>query len=48
MPNTYQTRYRYVVDVVDLKDLAVDLINIAQDTQENISKVEAALAQFYL
>ncbi len=30
MPNIYQTRYRYVVD--DLKDLAVDLINIAQDT----------------
>ncbi len=37
----YLTRYRW-----DLKDLAVDLIDIVQDTQENISEVEAALAQF--
>ncbi len=46
MPNTFETRYRFVVN--DLKDLADDLIDIAQDTQENISEVEAALAQFYL
>ena len=46
MPNTYLTRYRWVVN--DLKDLAVDLRDIQRDTQENISEVEAALAQFYL
>ncbi len=46
MPNTFHNRYSYVVD--DLKDLAFDLINIAADTQKNISEVEAALAQFYL
>ena len=35
MPNTYLTRYRLVV--YDLKNLAVDLKDIAHDTQENIS-----------
>lgn len=40
----YLTRYRW--DLNNLKDLAVDLIDIAQDTQEKISEVEAALAQF--
>ena len=46
MPNTFHTRHRFVVD--DLKDLAVDLINIATDTEGNISEVEATLAQVYL
>ena len=46
MPNTHLTRYRWVVN--DLKNLAVDLIDFAQDTQENISEVKAALAAFKL
>ena len=46
MPNTFLTRYRLVVN--DLKELAVDVKEIAQDTIENISEVEAALAQYYL
>ena len=33
--------------VNDLKDLAYDLKD-AQETQENITEVEAALAQYYL
>ena len=39
MPNTDLTRYRLVVN--DMKDLAVDLKDIAQDTQENISWVRS-------
>ncbi len=46
MPNTHLTRYRWVVN--DLKDLAVDLRDIQQDTEENISEVEATLAQYHL
>ncbi len=46
MLNTQLTRYRLLVN--DLKDLAVELKDIAQDTQENISKVEATLALYYL
>jgi len=46
MPNTFLTRYRLVVN--DLKELAVDVKEIAQDTIENISEVEAVLAQYYL
>ncbi len=42
MPNTFLTRYRLVVN--DLKELAVDVKEIAQDTIENISEVEAVLA----
>ena len=45
MPNTHLTRYRWVVN--DLKDLAVDLRDIQQDTEENISEVEATLAQYH-
>ena len=43
MPNTFLTRYRLVVN--DLKELALDVKDIAQDT---ISEVEAVLAQYYL
>ena len=46
MPNTHLTRYRLLVN--DLKDLAVELAEIALDTEENISEVEAVLAQYYL
>ncbi len=46
MPNTFLTRYRLVVN--DLKELALDVKDIAQDTEENISEVEAVLAQYYL
>ena len=46
MPNTHLTRCRLTAN--DLKDLAVELKRIAQDTQENISEVEAVLAQYYL
>ena len=46
MPNTHLTRYRWVVN--NLKDSAVDLIDFAQDTQENNSEVKAALAAFKL
>ena len=40
------TRYRLLVN--DLKDLAVELTEVARDTEENISEVEAVLAQYYL
>ncbi len=46
MPLPEFTRYRLVV--TDLKDLAADINDIAQDTEENISEVEAVLAQHYL
>ena len=46
MPNTYPTRYQHVLE--DLKELVVDLKDIATDTQENLSEVEAVLSQFYL
>ena len=46
LANTYQTRYRWVVN--DLYDLVTELREIAQDTQENISEVEATLAQYHL
>ncbi len=46
MPITQLTRYRLLVN--DLKDLAAELKDIAQDTAENISEVEATLAQYYL
>jgi len=46
MPNTFFTRYLLVVN--DLKELALDVKDIAQDTAENISEVEAVLAQYYL
>ena len=46
MPHTHLTRYRLLVD--DLKDLVAELREIAQDTEENISEVEALLAQYYL
>ncbi len=46
MPNTFLTRYRLVVN--DLKELALDVKDTAQDTAENISEVEAVLAQYYL
>ena len=34
--------------VNDLKDLVYDVQAIARDTEENISEVEAVLAQYYL
>ena len=34
--------------VNDLKDLALDVKDIAHDTEENISEVEAVLSQYYL
>ena len=43
MPNTFLTRYRLVVN--DLKELALDVKDIAPDT---ISEVDAVLAQYYL
>ncbi len=46
MPQTYLTRCRLLVD--DLKDLTAELTEIARDTEENISEVEAVLAQHYL
>jgi len=46
MPNTFLTRYRLVVN--DLKDLASEVKDIAQDSQENITEVEAVLAQYHL
>ena len=46
MPQILLTRYRFVVD--DRKDLADDLTDIATSTGENISEVEATLAQYYL
>jgi hypothetical protein len=51
MPNTFLTRYRLVVN--DLKHLAVELNSFlskdtGQDTQDDISEVEAVLAQYYL
>ena len=45
MPQIFLTRYRLLVN--DLKDLAYD-VKDAQETQENITEVEAALAQYYL
>lgn len=46
MPQIFLTRYRLLVN--DLKDLVYDVQAIARDTEENISEVEAVLAQYYL
>ena len=46
MPQVCLTRYRLLVN--DLKDLAYDVKDIALHTEENISEVEAVLAQYYL
>ena len=46
MPQIFLTRYRLLVN--DLKDLVYNVQAIARDTEENISEVEAVLAQYYL
>ena len=43
LANTYQTRYRWVVN--DLYNLVTELREIAQDTQENISESAMILAK---